>query len=137
MRVILPDPKSPRQFKPVHEVSNQEPVLVVSTEKIVLGPFECKLVWSQVISQQTNEYRFRNVMIRESVVHTKCPFVSEDTLTFGGDVGKVFQAVKNKTANEHIIVQSKTVFSKAKSSTFVFGPVGIEQHSVACLCASR
>ena len=40
MRVTIRDPKSPRLFKPVHEVSDHEPSLVVSTEKIVLGPFE-------------------------------------------------------------------------------------------------
>ena len=40
MRVTIRDPKSPRQFKAVHEVSDHEPSLVISTEKVVLGPFE-------------------------------------------------------------------------------------------------
>ena len=44
MRVTIRDPKAPRQFKPIHEVSDHEPSLVISTEKVVLGPFERKLV---------------------------------------------------------------------------------------------
>ena len=40
MRVTKRDPKTPRRVKPVLEGSDQEPSLVVSTEKIVLGIFE-------------------------------------------------------------------------------------------------
>ena len=43
MRVTIRDPKAPRHSKPIHEVSNHEPSLVVSTEKVVLGQFELKL----------------------------------------------------------------------------------------------
>ena len=68
MRVTVRDPKSPRHFKPAHNVSDHEPFLVVSTEMVVLGPFERKLVRAQVITQDPNEYRFRNVMIRPSGV---------------------------------------------------------------------
>ena len=64
MRVTIRDPKSPRHFKLVHEVSDHEPSLVVSTEMVVLGPFERKLVRAQVITQDPNVYRFRNVLIR-------------------------------------------------------------------------
>ena len=95
MRVTIRDPKSPRHFKPVHEVSDHEPFLVVSTEKVVLGPFERKLVRAQVVYQQPNEYRFRNVMIRPSGVHNRRPFVSEDTFTSVGDEGTIFLAVRN------------------------------------------
>ena len=69
MRVTIRHRKSPRHFKPVHEVSDHEPSLVVSTEMVVLGPFERKLVRAQVIIQDPNEYRFRNVMIRPSRVY--------------------------------------------------------------------
>ena len=69
MRVTIRDPKSPRHFKPVHEVSDHEPSLVDSTEMVVLGPFKRKLVRAQVITQDPNEYRFRNVMIRPSRVY--------------------------------------------------------------------
>ena len=71
MRFTIRDPKAPQLFKPVHEVSDREPSLVVSTEKVVLGLFERKLVKTQVVSQQPNEYRFRNVMIRPSGVHNR------------------------------------------------------------------
>ena len=61
VRVTIRDPKAPRQFKPVHEVSDHEPSVVCSTEKIVLGPFERTLVRAQVITQNPNEYLYRNV----------------------------------------------------------------------------
>ena len=80
-RVTIRDPKAPHHFKPVHEVSDNEPSLVVSTEQVVLGPFERRLVRAQVITQDPNEYLFRNVMIRPSGAHNRSPFVSEDTLT--------------------------------------------------------
>ena len=61
MRVFIRDPKAPGHFKPIHVVSNHEPSLVVSTEKVVLGHFERKLIRAQVITQGPNEYLFRNV----------------------------------------------------------------------------
>ena len=90
MRVTIRDPKTPRHFKPIHEVSDHEPSLVVSTDKVVLGPFERKLVRAQVITQDPNEYRFRNVMIRPSGVYNRSSFVSEDTLTSVGDDGTIY-----------------------------------------------
>ena len=87
MRVTIRDPTAPRQFKPVHEVSNQDTSFVVSTKEISLGPFERNLPRAQVISQQDIEYRFRNVMKRPCGVHTKCPFVSEDELTSAESMG--------------------------------------------------
>ena len=107
MRVTIGGPKAPRHFKPIHEVSNHEPSLVVSTEKVVLGPFERKLIRAQVITQDANEYLFRNVMIRSSGVHKKCSFVSEDTLTSVGEDGSVFLAVRNRTANENLTLQTR------------------------------
>ena len=61
MRVTIRDPKTPRHFKPVHAVSDHEPALVISTEKVVLGPFERKLIRAHVITQNPNEYLFRHV----------------------------------------------------------------------------
>ena len=71
MRVTIRDHKSPRHFKLVLEVSAHEPSLVMSTEKVVLGPFERTLVRAQVVSQQPKEYRFRNVLIRPSGAHNR------------------------------------------------------------------
>ena len=96
MRVTIRDPKTPRHFKPIHEVSDHEPSLVVSTDKVVLGPFERKLVRAQVITQNPNEYRFRNVMIRPSGVYNRSSFVSEDTLTSVEDDGTIYLAVRTK-----------------------------------------
>ena len=112
LRVTIRVPKAPRQFKPVPEVGDHEPSLVVSTETVALGPFERKLVRAQVITQDLNEYLFRNVMIRPSGVHNRCPFVSEDTLTSVGEDGTVFLAVRNRTPSENLTFQSKTVPGK-------------------------
>ena len=73
MRVTIRDSKACHHFKPVHEISDHEPSLVVSTEKVVLGPFERKLVRAQLNTQDSNEYLFRNVMIPPSGVHYRCP----------------------------------------------------------------
>ena len=127
MRVTIRDPKSPRHFKPVHEVSDHEPSLVVSTGMVVLGPFERKLVRAQVITQDPNEYRFRNVMIRPSGVYNRSSFVSEDTSTSMGDDGTVYLAIRNKTANENLQIPSKTVLSKAEPTVFMFEPVTVDQ----------
>ena len=127
MRVTIRDPKAPRHFKPIHEVSNHETSLVVSTQKVILGPFEHKLIKAQVITQDPNEYLFRNVMIRPSGVHNKCSFVSEDTLTSAGEDGTVFLAVRNRTANENVTLQNKTVLGRAESTTFVFRPILVDQ----------
>ena len=126
MRFTIRDPKSPRHFKPVHEVSDHEPSLVVSTEKVVLGPFERKLVGAQVISQQPNKYRFRNVMIRPSGAHNRCHFVSEDTLTSVGDEGTVFLAVRNRSSLEKVVIQNKIVLGKAEPTTIMFKSVAAE-----------
>ena len=127
MRVNIRDPKTPRYFTPVHEISDQEPSLVVSTEKVVFGPFVRKLVRAQVISQQPNECRFCNVKIHPSGVYNRCLFVSEDTLTSVGDDGTVFLAVTYRTSHEKVIIQSKTVLGKAEPTTFEFRPIAVEQ----------
>ena len=103
-----------------------EPSLVVSSEKVILGPFERKLVRAQVISIHPNEYHLRNVMIRHSGVHKRCPFVSEDTLTSVGDEGTVFLAVRNTTSFEKVTLNNKTVLGKAEPTHFVFQPVAAE-----------
>ena len=123
MRVTIRDPKAPRHFKPVHEVSDHEPSLVVSTEKVILGPFERKLVRAQVFSQKPNEYHFRNVMILPRGVQKRDPFVSEDTLTSVGDEGTVFLAVRNTTSFEKVIINNRTVLGTAEPTNFVFQPV--------------
>ena len=97
MRVTIRDPKSSRQFKPIHEVSDHEPSIVISTEKIILGPFERTLVRAQIITQNPNEYLYRNVMIHPSGVHTRSPFVLGNTLTSVGEDGIVFLPVRNRT----------------------------------------
>ena len=127
MRVTIRDPKIPRHFKPVHEVSDHEPSLVVTTEMVVLGPFERKLVRAQVITQDPNEYRLRNVMIRPSGAYNLSSFVSEDTLTSVGEDGAVYLAILNKTANENLQILSKTVLGKAEPTVFMFEPVTVDR----------
>ena len=127
MRVTIRDPKTPRHFKPVHEVSDHEPSLVISTEKVVIGPFERKLIRAHVITQNPNEYLFRNVMIHTSGVHNKYSIVSEDTLTSVGPDGTVFLGVRNRTANENLKLQSKSVLGEAAPTTFVFRPIPVDQ----------
>ena len=111
----------------MHEVSDHEPSLVIPTEKVVLGPFEHKLIRAHVITQNPNEYLFRNVMIHPSRVHNNSSFVSEDTLTSVGPDGTVFLAVRNRTANENLTIQSKTVLGKAAPTTFMFRPIPVDQ----------
>ena len=127
MRVTIRDPKTPRHFKPIHEVSDHEPSLAVSTDKVVLGPFERKLVRAQVITQDPNEYRFRNVMIRPSGVYNRSSFVSEDTLTSVGDDGTIYLAVRNKTALENLQIPSRTFLGKAEPTVFKFRPIPVDQ----------
>ena len=126
MRVTIRDPKTPRHFKPVHKVSDHEPSLVVSTDKVVIGPFERKLVRAQVITQDPNQYRFRNVMIRPGGMYNRNSFISEDTLTSVGDDGTVYLAKRNKTATENLQIPSKTVLGKAEPTIF-FRPVSVDQ----------
>ena len=127
MRVTIRDPKTPRHFKPDHEVSDHEPSLVVSTDKVVLGPFERKLVRAQVITQDPNQYRFRNVMIRPSGMYNRSSFISEDTLTSVGDDGTVYLTIRNKTATENVQIPSKIVLGKAEPTIFMFRPVSVDQ----------
>ena len=93
----------------------------------MLGPFERRLVRAQVTNQDPNEYLFRNVMIRPSGAHNRSPFVSEDTLTSVGEDDTVYLAVRNRTANENLLLQSKTVLGKAEPTTFMFRPIAVNQ----------
>ena len=127
MRIIIRIPNAPRHFKPVHGVSDHEPFSLIPTEQIVLGPLERKLVRAQVISQQPNEYHFRNVMIHHSGLHYRYPFVPEDTLTSVGDDVTVFLAMRNKTPQVNITIHGKTILGKAEPATFVFEPIAVEQ----------
>ena len=83
--VTIRDPKTPRIFKAVHEVSDQEPSFVVSAEEDTLGPFERKVMRAKIITQQPNEFHFRNVMVHPCNAKSNAVFVSEDTLTSLGE----------------------------------------------------
>ena len=89
MKVTIQDPKTPRIFKAVHEVSEHEPSFVISAEEVVLGPFERKIVRAKIITQQPDEFHFRNVMVHSCNMKSKSVFVSEDTLTSVGAEGMV------------------------------------------------
>ena len=56
-----------------------------------------------------------------------CSFVSEDTLTSVGEDGTVFLALRNRTANENLTLQNKTVLGKAEPTTIVFRPILVDQ----------
>ena len=99
----------------------------MSTDKVVLGPFERKLVRAQVITQDPNQYRFGNVMIRPSGMYNRSSFISEDTLTSVGDDSMVYLAIRNKTAPENLQIPSKTVLGKAEPTVFMFRPVSVDQ----------
>ena len=60
MKVTIRDFKSPRIFKAIHEVSNQEASLFVSAKKVVVGHFERKVVRAKIKTQQPEEFHVRN-----------------------------------------------------------------------------
>ena len=125
MKVTIRDPKAPRLFKAVHEVSEREPSFVVSAEEVTLGPFERKKVRAQVITQQSNEFHFRNVMVQPSSSKSNAIFVSEDTLTSVDEEGAVFLALRNQTSKEEVRIRKQTVIEMAALTTFVLNSVSL------------
>ena len=126
MKVTIRDPETPRIFKAVHEVSDQEPSFVVSAEEVTLGPFEQKVVRAKIITQQPNEFHFRNVMVHPCSIRSNSLFDSEDTLTSVGEDGVVFLALRNQTAKEGVRIKEQTVVGKAVLTNFVFNSVPIQ-----------
>ena len=126
MKVTIRDPETPRIFKAVHEVSDQEPSFVVSAEEVTLGPFERKVVRAKIITQQPNEFHFRNVMVHPCSIRSNSFFDSEDTLTSVGEDGVVFLALRNQTAKEGVRIKEQTVVGKAVLTNFVFNSVPIQ-----------
>ena len=126
MKVTIRDPEMPRIFKAVHEVSDQEPLFVVSAEEVTLGPFERKVVRAKIITQQPNEFHFRNVMVHPCNIRSNSLFDSEDTLTSVGEDGVVFLALRNQTAKEGVRIKEQTVVGKAVLTNFVFNSVPIQ-----------
>ena len=126
MKVTIRDPETPRIFKAVHEVSDQEQSFVVSAEEVTLGPFERKVVRAKIITQQPNEFHFRNVMVHPCSIRSNSLFDSEDTLTSEGEDGVVFLALRNQTAKEGVRIKEQTVVGKAVLTNFVFNSVPIQ-----------
>ena len=126
MKITIRDPETPRIFKAVHEVSDQEPSFVVSAEEVTLGPFERKVVRAKIITQQPNEFHFRNVMVHPCSIRSNSLFDSEDTLTSVGEDGVVFLALRNQTAKEGVRIKEQTVVGKAVLTNFVFNSVPIQ-----------
>ena len=102
LKVTIRDPRTPRTFKAVHDLSDNEPSFVVSTEEVVLGPFERRVVRAKIITQDPNKFHFRNVMIHSCSMKASSVFVSEDTLTSVGEGGIVFIALRNQTDKEWV-----------------------------------
>ena len=126
MKVTIRDPETPRIFKAVHEVSDQEQSFVVSAEEVTLGPFERKVVRAKIITQQPNEFHYRNVMVHPCSIRSNSLFDSEDTLTSVGEDGVVFLALRNQTAKEGVRIKEQTVVGKAVLTNFVFNSVPIQ-----------
>ena len=70
-------------------------------------------------------------MVHRRGVHTKCAFVSEDTLSSVGENGTVSLSLRNTTATDNVVVKSKTVIDKSELTTFVFEPVFVEKRGEA------
>ena len=127
VKVTIRDPKTPRIFKAVHEVSDQEPSFVVSAQVVTLGPFERKVVRAKIITQQPNEFHFRIVMVHPCNVKFNAVFVvSEDTRTSVGEDGVVYLAIRNQTDKEVVKIKEQTVVGKAVLTNFVFNGVPIQ-----------
>ena len=126
MKVTIRNPETPRIFKAIHEVSDQDPSFVVTAEEVTLGPFERKVVRAKIITQQPNEFRFRNVMVHPCSIRSNSLFDSEDTLTSVGEDGVVFLALRNQTAKEGVRIKEQTVVGKAVLTNFVFNSVPIQ-----------
>ena len=126
MKITIRDPETPRIFKAVHEVSDQEQSFVVSAEEVTLGPFERKVVRAKIITQQPNEFHFRNVMVHPCSIRSNSLFDSEDTLTSVGEDGVVLLALRNQTAKEGVRIKEQTVVGKAVLTNFVFNSVPIQ-----------
>ena len=126
MKVTIRDPKTLRTFKAVHEVSDNEPSFVVSTEEVVLGPFERKVVRAKIITQQPDAFHFRNVMVHSCSMKSSSVFVSEDTLTSVEEGGIVFIALRNQTDKEWVEIKEQTVIGKAMLTTFVLNTVPVQ-----------
>ena len=129
MKVTIRDPKSPRTFKAIHEVSDHEPSFVISTEEVVLGPFERKVVRARIITQRQEEFHFRNVMVHSYSMKSNAVFVSEDTLTSVGEGGVVFIALRNQTDKERVRIKEQTVIGKAMLTAFILNPVPLQHVS--------
>ena len=123
MKVTIRDPKTPRIFKATHEVSDHEPSFVISTEDVILGPFERKIVRAKIITQQPDIFLFRNVTVQSCSIKSSSVFVSEDTLTSVGEGGIVFLAILNQTDKERVKIKAQTVIGKAALTTFVLNYV--------------
>ena len=126
MKVTIRDPKAPRTFKAIHEVSDNEPSFVISTEEGVLEPFERKVVRARIITQYQEQFRFRNVMVLSCSMKSNSVFVSEDTLTSVGERGIVFIALQNQTDKERVRIKEQTVIGKAMLTTFMLNPLPMQ-----------
>ena len=123
MKLTIRDLKTPRIFKATHEVSDHEPSFVISTEDVILGPFERKIVRAKIITQQPDTFLFRNVTVHSCSIKSTSVFVSEDTLTSVGEGGIVFLAIRNQTDKERVKIKAQTVIGKAALTTFVLNSV--------------
>ena len=81
---------------------------------------------AKIITQQPDEFHFRNVMVHTCSMKSNSVFVSEDTLTSVGDYGVVFLALRSQTAKEVFRIKEQTVVGKAVLTNFVFNPVPIQ-----------
>ena len=81
---------------------------------------------AKIITQQPNEFHFRNVMVHPCSIRSNLLFDSEDTLTSVGEDGVVFLALRNQTAKEGVRIKEQTVIGIAVLTTFVFNSVPIQ-----------
>ena len=81
---------------------------------------------AKIITQQPNEFHFRNVMVHPCNDKSNAVFVSEETLTSVGEVGVLYLAIRNQTDKEVVKIKGQTVAGKTVLTNFVFNSVPIQ-----------
>ena len=122
-KIVIRNPLTPKLYQPQHQVSDDFSLLLLGQD-VTLDPYERKTVQAKVVTENREEFAYRNVMLTQQKSPVKSTIVLDDSLATVTGNNLLITAVKNPT-NVKVRLYSSTLIGMASLVTFNFEKIDI------------
>ena len=93
-KIVIGNPLTPKLYKPQHQVSDDFSLLLLGQE-VTLGPYERKSVQAKAVTENPDEFAYRNVMLTQQKSPVKSTVVLDDSLAAMMEQNLLITGIRN------------------------------------------